>query len=138
MKPLELKKVLGELFIFPTLGRITSGFGPRNDPFTGVRRFHNGIDIAGPMGAPVNAAMAGKVVKIDFHPTYGRYVILSHPSGYQTWYAHLNKAETTQGATVAQGEMIGRMGNTGYSTGTHLHFSVFKNGSPVDPMTFLR
>lgn len=138
MKPMELKKVLGELFIFPTLGRITSHFGPRNDPFTGVRRFHNGIDIAAPMDTPINAAMAGRVVKVDVHPTYGRYIILSHPSGYQTWYAHLNRALVRVGATVAQGELIGRMGNTGYSTGPHLHFSVFKNGSPVDPLKFLR
>jgi LysM repeat protein len=138
MRQMDLKKVLGELFIFPTNGRITSAFGPRNDPFTGVRRFHNGIDIAGPVGTPVLAAMAGKVVKIGVHPSYGRYVIMSHASGYQSWYAHLNKPLVASGTTVAQGEIIGEMGNTGYSTGPHLHFSIFKNGSPVDPMRFLR
>jgi murein DD-endopeptidase MepM/ murein hydrolase activator NlpD len=138
MKPLELKKVLGELFIYPVTGRLTSTFGPRNDPFTGVRRFHNGIDIAGSIGTPVNAAMAGRIVKIGVHPSYGRYVIMSHASGYQTWYAHLNRTVLPVGSTAAQGEMIGEMGNTGYSTGPHLHFSVFKNGSPVDPMKFLR
>ncbi len=137
MRPMELKKILGELFIYPTNGVFSSGFGPRNDPFTGVLRFHNGVDLAGPLGTPVYAAMAGKVAKIGFHPSYGRYIIMSHSSGYQTWYAHLQKALVAPNASVAQGETIGEMGNTGYSTGPHLHFSVFRDGSPVDPMQFL-
>jgi LysM repeat protein len=138
MRQMDLKRILGELFMFPANGKFTSAFGPRNDPFTGVRRFHNGIDISGPVGTPILAAMAGKVVKIGVHPSYGRYIIMSHASGYQTWYAHLNKTLVSSGTTMAQGEMIGEMGNTGYSTGSHLHFSIFKNGSPVDPMRFLR
>lgn len=138
MPQLELRRILGELFINPSPGRLTSTFGLRNDPFTGIRRFHNGIDIAGPIGTPVSAAMAGKIVKIGVHPSFGRYIIMSHSSGYQTWYAHLQRAVVKAGVTVAQGELIGEMGNTGYSTGSHLHFSVFKNGSPVDPMQFLR
>ena len=137
MRPLDLKKILGELFIYPTNGVFTSGFGPRNDPFTGVLRFHNGVDLAAPSGTPIYAAMAGKIAKVGFHPSYGRYIIMSHSSGYQTWYAHLQKALVGSNASVAQGEIIGEMGNTGYSTGPHLHFSVFRNGSPVDPMQFL-
>jgi murein DD-endopeptidase MepM/ murein hydrolase activator NlpD len=82
--------------------------------------------------------MAGKVAKVGVHPSYGRYVIMSHDSGYQTWYAHLSRATAKMGSSVAQGEMLGEMGNTGYSTGPHLHFSIFKNGSPVDPMRFIR
>jgi LysM repeat protein len=138
MKQFELKKILGDLFAYPTAGRLTSSFGMRPDPFTGVRRFHNGIDLAGPLGTPVVSAMAGKVAKIGVHPTYGRYIIISHSGGYQTWYAHLQKAFAEQGKTVAQGQLIGEMGNTGYSTGPHLHFSIFKDGSPVDPLKFLR
>lgn len=135
---MELKRILGDLFLFPTTGRITSGFGIRADPFTGVRRFHNGLDIANDPGTPVRAAMAGRVAKIGVHPSYGRYVILTHEGGFQTFYAHLQTVLTTQGKSVAQGEAIGEMGSTGYSTGTHLHFSVFKNGNPVDPMQFFQ
>jgi murein DD-endopeptidase MepM/ murein hydrolase activator NlpD len=138
MKQFELKKILGELFIHPTSGRLTSTFGMRNDPFTGVRRFHNGIDLAAPAGTPIYAAMAGKVAKVGVHPTYGKYIIVSHPSGYQTWYAHLQRPLVQQGKNVAQGELIGEMGSTGYSTGPHLHFSVFKDGASVDPLQFLR
>jgi murein DD-endopeptidase MepM/ murein hydrolase activator NlpD len=138
MRQFELKKILGELFVYPTAGRLSSSFGMRPDPFTRVRRFHNGIDLAGPPGTHVVAAMEGKVAKIGVHPTYGRYIIISHSGGYQTWYAHLQKALVEQGKTVAQGQLIGEMGNTGYSTGPHLHFSIFKDGSPVDPLKFLR
>jgi murein DD-endopeptidase MepM/ murein hydrolase activator NlpD len=138
LKPLELKKILGELFIYPTTGRLTSRFGMRSDPFTGVRRQHNGIDLAAPLGTPVIAAMAGKVAKVGVDATYGKYIILVHPSGYQTWYAHLNKSHIQQGKNVAQGELIGEVGDTGYSTGPHLHFSVFKDNSPIDPFQFLR
>ncbi|MCX7786222.1 MAG: M23 family metallopeptidase [Spirochaetes bacterium] len=135
---MELKRILGDLFLFPTSGRITSTFGVRADPFTGVRRFHNGLDIANDPGTPVHAAMAGKVVKIGIHPSYGRYIILTHDGGFQTFYAHLQTVLVAHGKFVAQGEVIGEMGSTGYSTGSHLHFSVFKNGNPVDPIQFFR
>ena len=137
MKQQELKKILGELFVYPTAGRLSSPFGMRPDPFTGVRRFHNGIDLAGPTGTPIHAAMAGKVAKIGVHPTYGKYIIVVHSGGYQTWYAHLNKTRIEEGKIVDQGQLIGEMGNTGYSSGPHLHFSIFKNGSPVDPLKLL-
>jgi len=135
---MELKRILGDLFLFPTTGRITSTFGIRPDPFTGVRRFHNGIDIAHDPGTPVHAAMAGRVAKIGVHPSYGRYIIVTHGGGFQTFYAHLQSIGTTEGKSVSQGEVIGEMGSTGYSTGPHLHFSVFKNGNPVDPLQFFR
>ena len=138
MKEYELKKVLGKLFIYPARANLSSPFGMRADPFTGVRRFHNGVDLAGPEGSPILAAMAGKVAKIGIHPTYGKYVILSHVDGYQTWYAHLSKILVEQGKNVAQGQLVGEMGNTGYSTASHLHFSIFKEGSPIDPIKFLQ
>jgi murein DD-endopeptidase MepM/ murein hydrolase activator NlpD len=138
MQQFELKKILGELFINPAAGRLSSRFGMRPDPFTGVRRFHNGIDLAAPEGTPILAAMAGKVVKVGVHATYGRYIIVSHAGGYQSWYAHLRKPLVEQGGSVAQGQVIGEMGSTGYSTGSHLHFSIFKDGSPVDPLKFLQ
>lgn len=135
---MELKRILGNLFLFPTTGRITSNFGIRPDPFTGVRRFHNGLDIANEPGTPIHAAMAGKVARIGVHPSYGKYIILTHEGGFQSFYAHLQTVLTTQGKSVAQGEIIGEMGSTGYSTGSHLHFSVFKNGNPVDPIQFFQ
>ncbi|MFQ3619409.1 MAG: M23 family metallopeptidase [Spirochaetales bacterium] len=138
MPEMEMRRILGSLFLFPTQGRITSGFGVRSDPFTGVKRFHNGIDIANDFGTTIHAALTGKVAKIGFHPTYGRYIIVTHDGGYQTFYAHLQSIQVSEGRKVGQGEVIGEMGNTGYSTGPHLHFSVFKNGNPVDPMQFFR
>ncbi|TVR30747.1 MAG: M23 family metallopeptidase [Spirochaetaceae bacterium] len=135
----ELQRVLGQLFIYPASGRLTSGYGMRNDPFTGIRRFHNGIDLAAAVGTPVRAAMAGRVVHVENQPgNYGRFVIIRHDGGYQTLYAHLDSYSVQTGQQVNQGQQIGQMGNTGRSTGPHLHFSVIKNGSFVDPMRYLR
>jgi murein DD-endopeptidase MepM/ murein hydrolase activator NlpD len=138
MRPMDLKKVLGELFIHPAIGTLSSPFGVRNDPFTGIRRFHNGIDIAGDAGTPILAAMPGRIAKIGYHPNYGRYIIMTHADGFQTWYAHLRACLVSEGQKAAQGQKIAEMGSTGYSTGPHLHFSIFLNGSPVDPQRYLK
>lgn len=137
MKNEDLRMALGDLFAYPVSGRLTSPFGWRDDPFTGARRFHAGIDLAAPVGTPIRAAMAGKVSSVGVNAIYGKYVIVTHSGGYQTWYAHLNDYATVKGKQVAQGERIGFLGNTGYSTGPHLHFSIFKNGRAVDPLRFL-
>jgi murein DD-endopeptidase MepM/ murein hydrolase activator NlpD len=128
--------VLGKLMIFPTRGELSSRFGWRQNPFTGMREHHNGLDIGAPIGTPVGAAASGRVAAVGVSPVYGRYVILSHADGLQTLYGHLNRVLTTRGASVAQGEQIGEVGNTGYSTGAHLHFTVFRRGVPVDPLSF--
>ena len=133
----ELNRVFGRLFILPARGRLSSRFGVRGDPFTGVSRFHNGIDLAGAVGTQVQAAMSGRVSMVGFNPNYGRYVILSHAEGFQTLYAHLDGFQVRKGARVKQGELIGTMGNSGYSTGSHLHFSIFLRGEPVDPSRYL-
>jgi murein DD-endopeptidase MepM/ murein hydrolase activator NlpD len=133
----ELNRVFGRLFILPARGRLSSRFGVRGDPFTGVSRFHNGIDLAGAVGTPVLAAMSGKVSMVGFNPNYGRYVILSHAEGFQTLYGHLDGFQVRRGTRVKQGELIGTMGNSGYSTGTHLHFAIFLRGEPVDPSRYL-
>jgi murein DD-endopeptidase MepM/ murein hydrolase activator NlpD len=138
MSPSDVNRILGNLFLYPVLGRISSRFGERSDPFTGVERFHNGIDIVNRPGTDIDAAMAGTVRSVAFNANYGRYIILSHGGGFQTMYAHLNRAVVTPGETVRQGEKIGELGTTGYSTGPHLHFSIFKNGEPVDPLRFLK
>ena len=130
-------RVLGRLFITPARGRLSSPYGYRNDPFTGLRKFHNGVDIANGPGTPVVASMSGAVASVGYNGNYGRYVILRHPDGYQTLYAHLARTHVSQGDRVRQGQQLGEMGNTGYSTGNHLHFSIFLNGTHVDPQEYL-
>ncbi|MDE0027619.1 MAG: M23 family metallopeptidase, partial [Spirochaetaceae bacterium] len=130
-------RVLGRLFIAPARGRLSSPYGFRNDPFTGLRKFHNGVDIANGPGTPVVASMSGAVASVGYNGNYGRYVILRHPDGFQTLYAHLARTHVSQGDRVRQGQQLGEMGNTGYSTGNHLHFSIFLNGTHVDPQEYL-
>ena len=132
-----LNLVLGKLFVFPAKGRLTSRFGYRPNPFTGVREFHNGLDIGNIVGTPVNAAMHGKVAKVGYYAGLGKFIILAHPDGYQTLYGHLQTILVKRGQTASRGQTIGEMGNTGYSTGPHLHFTIFKNSVPVDPLKYL-
>ncbi len=137
MSATELKKALGELVSWPIRGALSSRFGYRPNPFTGIRQFHNAVDIVAPEGTPVKAAMDGRVADTGYNAIYGNYVILTHPEGYQTLYAHLSKVSVKRGAAVRQGAALGAVGTTGYSTGPHLHFSVFKRGSAVDPLKLL-
>ena len=141
MDATSLQRAMGELFIWPLSGnyRITSRFGRRLDPFTGVPSSHTGIDLAIVQGTPIKAAMSGKIAVVGYTNVYGNYVIIDHENGYQTLYAHLQKpAPVRKGQRVAQGTQIGAVGNTGYSTGPHLHFTVYKNGKLVDPETVLK
>jgi murein DD-endopeptidase MepM/ murein hydrolase activator NlpD len=137
MKPEDLKLALGDFFIYPIQGPLTSPFGWRSDPISGVRRFHAALDLAAPTGTRINAAMDGKVATVGLNSVYGRYIILSHSGGFQTMYAHMSLTSVRQGVSVRQGQKIGEVGNTGYSTGPHLHFAVFKNGKAVNPLEFL-
>ena len=133
----DLKKALGQLVIWPITGSISSYFGYRPNPFTGIRQFHNGLDIVGPENFPVKAAMDGRVAETGYSSVFGNFVIMSHPDGYQTLYAHLNSISVRQGSSVTQGSRVGLLGSTGYSTGPHLHFGVFKNGKAIDPRKLL-
>lgn len=137
LSEMERNRVFGRLFIYPTQGRITDRFGMRRDPFTGIRRFHNGVDLAGPIGTPVIASMSGKVAMLGYNPTFGKYIILTHPEGFQTLYGHLETFRVQKGESVKQGQRIADMGNSGYSTGSHLHFSIFRRGEPIDPFQYL-
>jgi len=135
----RIQEINGDLFIWPTNGTITSFFGYRRDPFNPSRRhFHNGIDIKGNMGTPVRAAMAGRVSRVGFDPVLGNFVIINHHSGYRTLYGHLSVIRTRTGAYVGQGERIGDVGNSGLSTGPHLHFTVYRNGVAVNPRALMR
>lgn len=133
----DLKQASGELFLYPTRGYITSRFGTRRDPFTGVRTFHNGIDIANSLGTPVRASMAGTVTDTGFNSSYGNYIVISHEGGFQTLYGHLKSFSVRVGQSVAQSQQIGQMGSTGYSTGSHTHFSIFKWNKPLNPLNYL-
>jgi murein DD-endopeptidase MepM/ murein hydrolase activator NlpD len=137
MRSEDLKLALGELFIYPIRGRLTSPFGWRNDPISGVRRYHAALDLAAHTGTPVKAAMDGKVATVGYNATYGKFIILSHSGGFQTMYAHMSVTSVTQGSTVQQGAKIGEVGSTGYSTGPHLHFAIYKNGRAVNPFDLL-
>ncbi|MDR0599487.1 MAG: M23 family metallopeptidase [Treponema sp.] len=133
----ELREALGELFIIPLRGRLTSSFGIRRDPFTGQRSRHTGQDIAAPMGSPVKASADGRVSATGYNGLYGNFVLITHAGGFQTMYGHLSRVLTRKGAYVNQGAVVGRVGNTGRSTGPHLHFSVFKNGRAINPLEVL-
>jgi len=137
MRSDELKRALGQLFIYPVRGPLSSLYGWRNDPFTGVLRFHAAIDIAAPTGTPIKAALDGKVSSEGYNGTYGNFIILSHDGGYQTLYAHLSAFSVSKGVRVSQGQQIGLVGSTGYSTGPHVHFGVYKNGRSMNPLDFL-
>ncbi len=136
----DLKRAMGELFASPlsVKWRLTSPYGFRSDPFTGVRSFHTGIDMAVPQGTAIRAAMDGRVAATGYTNVYGNYVIISHGDGYQTLYAHMMApASVSAGTRVRQGDQVGKVGSTGYSTGPHLHFTVYKNGKTVNPFDFL-
>lgn len=136
----SLRKAMGELFVCPISARyrISSYFGRRADPFTGVASNHTGVDLACPLGTPINASMSGKIVYVGWSNIFGNYVIINHGNGYQTLYGHMSKTLCHTGQTVSQGTRIGLVGSTGYSTGPHLHFTVYKNGKLVDPLSLIK
>lgn len=135
-----LKNAMGDLFKLPIAAKFrwSSPYGYRIDPIAGVKSFHTGIDMACPTGTPILASMSGKVTTTGINRVYGNYVIIDHGNGYQTLYAHMSKIIATKGQWVSQGTRIGLVGSTGYSTGPHLHFTVYKNGKLVDPKTVIK
>jgi len=132
------QEINGDLFIWPTSGRVSSLYGYRMAPFAGTRMFHTGIDIAAPMGSPIKAAMSGRVTQIGNDESWGNFIVISHHSGYRTFYAHMSVVRAKAGAYVETGERIGDVGSTGLSTGPHVHFTVYKNGVTVNPLSLLR
>jgi len=118
--------------------RLTSGFGYRNDPINGSGRRHEGQDMAGDYGAPILATADGTVIFAGWEGGYGRLVKIRHAFGIETRYGHLSEIKVEVGQKVSRGDRIGDMGNSGRSTGTHLHYEVLLSGTPVNPMTFIR
>jgi len=137
MDKTALRQALGELFIWPLSGKLSSGFGWRNDPFTGLRSFHAGLDVSVPSGTAIRASSDGKISAVGYNSIYGNFVIVTHSTEYQTMYAHLNRVLVRNGAVVTQGAIIAQSGNTGRSTGPHLHFSVYKNNRAINPLEVL-
>jgi murein DD-endopeptidase MepM/ murein hydrolase activator NlpD len=133
-----VKRALGQRVAWPVRGPISSYFGYRPDPFTGVRRFHGGIDIVVDANTPVRASMEGRVSDVGYNANYGNYIIMSHADGYQTLYGHLTSSSVSVGMKETQGAVIGLSGNTGYSTGPHLHFSLFKRSLALNPLKYLK
>lgn len=121
----------------PVGGPVTSAFGMRVHPITGVRSLHDGTDFGVPCGTPVHAASAGLVVGSGTNGAYGQQVTVSHGPGLQTSYSHLSRRGVSAGDRVGAGEVVGHVGSSGSSTGCHLHFSVNRDGELVDPMSLL-
>ncbi len=128
---------LREMFRSPLGGRFSSFFGSRIHPIFNRRRFHNGIDIAARHGTPVGAPARGRVISAGWMGGFGKAVVIAHPQGYKTLCGHLSRIHVRPGQYVYPGKFIGRVGSTGYSTGPHLHFTLWKNGREIDPMKVL-
>ena len=118
--------------------RWTSGFGYRRDPKGAGTRMHQGTDMAGAYGTPIYATADGVVTHAGWDSGYGRKVTIRHDFGVDTLFGHLSDIDVSVGQRVSRGEQIGDMGNSGRSTGTHLHYEVHLNGTPVNPMTFIK
>jgi len=116
----------------------TSGFGARSDPFQGRTAMHGGIDLAGPVGTEIYATADGVVGRSAWAGGYGNLVELDHGKGIQTRYGHLSKSLVTAGQRVKRGDLIARMGSTGRSTGSHLHYEVRIDGKAVNPVPFMQ
>mgnify|MGYP003294144383 FL=1 len=134
------QEINGDLFIKPLRSRywLSSPYGWRDSPFnTGKRTFHSGVDMATSQGTPIYAALDGKVTTTGYSSVYGNYVIITHHSGYKSLYAHMSQITCKRGNFVYTNTMIGRVGSTGQSTGPHLHWTVYKNGKTVNPMSLI-
>jgi len=121
----------------PLKGKINSNFGYRKDPFKRKAGFHSGIDIDANYGQKIVATAGGKVTKASWQSSYGKTVVIKHENGYETLFGHLSNISVKEGDTVKVGDVIGKAGSTGRSTGTHLHYEVIKDGKRVNPKNFL-
>jgi murein DD-endopeptidase MepM/ murein hydrolase activator NlpD len=124
--------------MWPIEGPVTSSFGEREDPFNGEGAFHSGIDISAPYGSPVRATADGEVSDASMGAGYGREVVLNHGHDLMTVYGHLSAIAVMPGQHVAEGQVIGYVGQSGRSTGPHLHYEVRVHNVPVNPHKYLR
>ncbi len=123
--------------LLPVPGGVTDGYGWRKDPISGEREFHRGLDIVAPAGTPVLAPADGLVTAAGRMSGYGKMIHLAHGAGLGSRFGHLSEILVKPGQRVRRGDVIGRVGSTGRSTGPHLHYEIFRAGRPVDPRPFL-
>ncbi|MBI2874706.1 MAG: M23 family metallopeptidase, partial [Firmicutes bacterium] len=121
----------------PVIGQLSSGFGPRMNPVNGKPEFHTGLDLAAPDGTPVRSVLPGTVTEVVEDDRWGRNILIDHPEGWQSFYAHLSETFARKGEKVSANQVIGAVGQTGLSTGNHLHFELRRNGIPSDPAAWL-
>lgn len=126
----------GYLWPAPTTKNITSGFGNRKIPLYGFERFHTGVDIHGAIGTEVLAIADGTVIVSTYDDGWGDYMIINHGNNILSLYAHLNCRYIKRGESVTRGQAIGELGNSGFSSGPHLHFEIRENGKSVNPFRF--
>ena len=123
--------------IWPAEGHLSSGFGYRISPFTGQPKLHAGLDIANRVGTPIIAPARGTVTFAGWQGAYGNYITINHGNGISTHYAHMQRLVVKEGQVVNRGDLIGYIGNTGRSTGPHLHYEVRVGGVPVNPLRYI-
>jgi murein DD-endopeptidase MepM/ murein hydrolase activator NlpD len=123
--------------LWPTEGHVTSPFGSRTSPFTGQPQQHTGVDIAAPPGTPISAPADGIVTFAGTLPGYGHALVLTHGFGFKTFYGHNQRNQVSKGQTVKRGQVIAFVGNSGYSTGAHLHYEVLLNDQPQNPLKYV-
>ncbi|MBI5868000.1 MAG: M23 family metallopeptidase [candidate division Zixibacteria bacterium] len=121
--------------VYPLNGYLARGFGVKPDPFTGENRLHSGLDIAASSGTPVHATADGRVLSAEYQPQFGNLITLDHGNGVETCYGHLSRFAVKAKAKVRRGDIIGYVGNTGYSTGPHCHYEVHINDRAVNPLS---
>ena len=123
--------------IWPAEGWVSSPFGSRSSPFSRKREFHKGLDIKAKSGAAIQAPAKGVVIFAGWHGSYGKTIVINHGNGITTRYAHMQRYVLEEGDAVTRGDLIGYVGSTGRSTGTHLHYEVMLNGVCVNPMQYI-
>lgn len=116
---------------------VTSSYGYRVHPITGNYTMHNGVDLAANQGTAIYATKSGYVTTATYNYAYGNYVTINHMDGFSSLYGHMTYFVVGDGDFVSQGQVIGYVGSTGYSTGPHLHFTVYYNGDTVNPMNYI-
>ena len=130
-------EVTGFIWPCPAYTRISSYFGPRPQPVPGASTNHKGVDLAAPYGADILASASGVVTTAKYSASAGNYVVIAHGNGMSTVYMHASSLLVSVGQTVRQGQVIAKVGSTGYSSGNHLHFGVIKNGTYVNPLNYI-
>lgn len=140
MKQVSRSSVNGSISSWPVPGfyQISSSYGWRTHPITQKRSLHTGIDIVSPSGTQIRAVGAGVVIMTGWNNAYGNMTIIDHGQGISTLYAHQSALSVTEGQAVQANQIIGYVGSTGWSTGSHLHFEVRVGGNPTNPLQYLR